>query len=315
MPSMDTADTQPAPIEPTPAKPLWRRIYEFPLVALFLALLATALVFGLVTGALYTFGPKASEEQAVVVNGVLAAVLSVLLGKYVISHLGEAKRDDFAFSGALRQLGLGLAGSFALMTAIVAVAALLGGYRLSGWGGATSWPMLLFLAGLQAGFFEELVSRGILFRFFEEFGGSWFALALSSAIFGGLHIFNDNATWFSVTAIALEAGILLGGAYMLTRSLWLPVGLHFGWNVTQGFVWDVPVSGNAVDGLVESHPAGTDLISGGAFGLEASLVALVLAGAAGVWLIVLAVRKGEVMRPWWVRRRLAREHEVTPIAA
>jgi hypothetical protein len=100
---------------------------------------------------------------------------------------------------------------------------------------------------------------------------------------------------------------MLGGAYMLTRSLWVPIGLHFGWNMTQGLVWDVPVSGNEVDGLVDARLVGDPLISGGAFGLEASLIALVVAGGFGVWLVKRAADKGEVMQPWWVRRRLASE--------
>ena len=61
------------------------------------------------------------------------------------------------------------------------------------------------------GFMEELLFRGILFRWLEEFGGSWFALALTSALFGLGHIFNPGATALSSFAIALEAGVLLGG--------------------------------------------------------------------------------------------------------
>ena len=93
------------------------------------------------------------------------------------------------------------------------------------------------------GFTEELLFRGILFRWIEEFGGSWAALAVTSALFGLAHIFNPGATWFSSFAIAVEAGVLLGGAYMLTRNLWLAMGLHAGWNFTQGEIFDVPVSG------------------------------------------------------------------------
>jgi hypothetical protein len=68
-------------------------------------------------------------------------------------------------------------------------------------------------------------------------------------------------------------------------------------------VWDVPVSGNDVDGVVNARLVGDPLISGGAFGLEASVIAVVLAGGFGVWLVKRAHDKGEVMAPWWVRRR------------
>ena len=76
------------------------------------------------------------------------------------------------------------------------------------------------------------------------------------ALFGLGHIFNPGATAFSSVAIALEAGVLLGGAYMLTRKLWLPIGLHAAWNFTQGFIFDVPVSGIDQQGLVEARCRG-----------------------------------------------------------
>jgi len=159
-------------------------------------------------------------------------------------------------------------------------------------------------------FMEELLFRGILFRWLEAFGGSWFALALTSALFGLGHIMNPNATAFSSFAIAVEAGILLGGAYMLTRSLWMPMGLHAAWNFTQGEIFDVPVSGTDVHGLVTAQMSGPELLSGGMFGLEASVLALVPATVVGVWLVVRAIRRGELVRPWWVRRRLASEEAV-----
>ena len=121
---------------------------------------------------------------------------------------------------------------------------------------------------------------------------------------------NPNSTAFSSFAIAVEAGILLGGAYMLTRSLWMPMGLHAAWNITQGEIFDVPVSGLAMNGLVNARIQGPELLSGGQFGFEASIIALVLATAAGVWLVVRAIRQGELVRPWWVRRRLASEEAV-----
>jgi len=289
------------------SKPTWRKIADFPLVALVIALAAFIAGF-LAMGLAFKFlGLDLPEAYDTALKGTLAAALSVLLYKLVVVRLGEHPRDDLPLRGGTRDLLVGIAGATVLMSAIVGIVALLGGYRISGMGGATSWPMILFLAGLQAAVMEEVLFRGILLRFLESFGGSWFGLAVTSALFGLGHIANDNATLFSSLAIAVEAGILLGAAYMLTRSLWLPIGIHFGWNVTQGLIWDVPVSGGQVDGVVNAHPAGAELISGGAFGVEASVVALALATVAGLLLLVQAVRAGNLVRPWWVRRRLQRE--------
>ncbi|WP_074428302.1 CPBP family intramembrane glutamic endopeptidase [Tsuneonella dongtanensis] len=287
-----------------------RRVLAFPLVAMILALIA-------VIGPIFAFAltmqtlPLDVFPEDVALSLVLigATLISIVMYKIVVTRLGESPRDDLPFDVRMHDGWLGAVYAALLMSAIVGVVALLGGYAILGWGGSTSWPMLLFGAGLQAAFVEEIVARGILFRFLEEFGGSWFALAASSALFGFAHASNDNASTFSSLAISLEAGVLLGGAYMLTRDLWLPIGIHFGWNVTQGYLWDVPVSGAAVDGLVEAETRGPELISGGAFGVEASIVAIVVATAVGLWLVVLAARRGHVVRPWWVRRRLARAGE------
>ena len=96
---------------------------------------------------------------------------------------------------------------------------------------------------------------------------------------------------------------MLGAAYMLTRSLWLPMGLHAAWNFTQGEVYDIPVSGTQVHGLVDARLSGPPLLTGNGFGLEASIIAIVVATGFGLWLLWQAIRKGELVQPWWVRRR------------
>ncbi len=292
---------------PIPHRPLWRRIADFPLVALAIALVALlAPLAGI--GPFLKLLPLESLPRWIdaPLGALCVIVVAIVVYKLLVARLGDAPRDDLPFDRRTRDVLRGAAIAALLMSAIVGVAAALGAYRIDGWGGSTSFLTLLLGAGLQAALFEEIVVRGVLFRFLEEFGGSWFALALSSALFGFGHIFNANATMFSSLAIAVEAGLMLGGAYMLTRNLWLAIGLHFGWNMVQGYVWDVPVSGFPVDGLVDAHGAGSALLSGGAFGLEASVIALALATPLGLWFVVEAARRGHVVRPWWARRRLAR---------
>ena len=97
---------------------------------------------------------------------------------------------------------------------------------------------------------------------------------------------------------------MLGAAYMLTRSLWLPMGIHAAWNFAQGEIYDIPVSGTPVHGVVEARLSGPPLLTGNGFGLEASLIAIVVATLFGLWLLWLAIRKGEVIQPRWVRRRV-----------
>ena len=286
-------------------KPLWRRIIDFPLVAMILA----TLVF-IVTGTVALFAakpiPDPTGAQQIVWKVIFAALL-IIVYKLVIAKMGEIKRDDLRANGALRDLSVGLGVGAGIMVVIALIATVLNVYSITGPGDTMDLFPEIIAMGVFPAISEEILFRGILFRWFEELGGSWFALAITSGLFGFAHLSNPGATPLTSFFIAVEAGILLGAAYMLTRSLWLPIGLHAAWNLTQGEVLDVSVSGVPVEGLVTAKVQGPALLSGGPFGFEGSILGLLFATAVGLWFLVRAIRKGELMRPWWVRRRLARE--------
>ena len=104
---------------------------------------------------------------------------------------------------------------------------------------------------------EEIAFRGVLLRITEEALGTWLALALSAAVFGAIHIFNPDATVVGGVFIAIEAGIFIGTLYILTRRLWVPLGLHAAWNFTQGGIFGIPVSGSGASaGLLSAEPIG-----------------------------------------------------------
>lgn len=283
----------------------WHKVADFPLVTLGIAVA----VFALAAGASIVVGsaiPLMDPLLALFIRSVLAIVMAFLAYKLIIAHLGEVHRDELRLRGSIRETGIGAAVGAGLFTVIVALAAILDVYNIIGGGSFRQLPNILLAAVIVPAFMEEMLFRGILFRWLEEFAGSWVALLTTSALFGIAHIYNPNATWFSSFAIAVEAGVLLGGAYMLTRSLWMPIGLHAAWNFTQGFVFDVPVSGVDSQGIVEARLSGPELLSGGLFGLEASLLALLVATVAGIYLVWRAIGEGQLIQPWWIRRRLAR---------
>ena len=135
----------------------------------------------------------------------------------------------------------------------------MGIYRIVGPGDLKGLVEALIASAVFPAVSEEMVFRGVLFRWLEEFGGSWVALLVTSALFGAAHLANPNASWVAAVGIALEAGVMLGAAYMLTRSLWLPMGLHAAWNFTQGEIFDIPVSGTKVDGVVNAQDQRTSI--------------------------------------------------------
>ena len=181
---------------------------------------------------------------------ILCAVLLIILYKLVIRHLGEHPHDDLRLPGAFSRLTLGLGTGLVLFAVIVAIAALLGVYHLTGRGDWSDFVPELIASAIFPAISEEMLFRGILFRWIEEFGGSWAALILTAAFFGAAHLANPHASAIAAVGIAFEAGVMLGAAYMLTRSLWLPMGIHAAWNFAQGEIFDIPVSGSRVHGLV-----------------------------------------------------------------
>ena len=284
-------------------KPLWRRIVDFPLVAMVIAVALFILAAG-VGQAIGTSIPIHSSLARMLVRNAIILTLVLLTYKLAITRLGEHPRDDLSSRRMLPDLGIGLVMGFLIMALTVGAAAVADIYNITGRGDSSQLVHELVTSAIMPAFLEELLFRGILFRWLEEFGGSFVALMLTSAMFGAAHLMNPNATPVAAFGIAIEAGVLLGGAYMLTRSLWLPIGLHAAWNFTQGEIFDVPVSGLDEHGLVQAKLSGPGLLSGGGFGLEASLFAMVIATAVGIWLVWLAVKHGELVKPWWVRRRL-----------
>lgn len=286
-------------------QPLWQRIIDFPLVAMLIAIALFAI--GVTAAVLINqfVIPPVPGLTRQATFALVGAPLLIIVYKLLIRRLGAHPRDDLRGARAARLLGSGVAAGFVIFTTVVAIAASIGVYRISGEGDASGLVNALIGTAIFPAISEEMLFRGILFRWLEEFGGSWTALLLTSAFFGAAHLANPHASPVAAVGIAFEAGVMLGAAYMLTRSLWLPMGIHAAWNFAQGEIYDVPVSGSKAHGLLNAQLSGPPLLTGDGFGLEASIIAIAVATIFGLWLLWMAIKRGELMRPWWVRRRAA----------
>jgi uncharacterized protein len=238
--------------------------------------------------------------------GALAALVIAagVIGLYcvLVKFIERRPVTELAPAGAAKHLSRGiLTGAFLFCASMLAMK-LSGGWYYTG---MAPLSVLIYpcVASLMAGVQEELLVRGLLFRLVEERLGSWIALAVSALIFGLLHAFNPGASVVSTVAIALEAGILLAAAYMYTRSLWFVIGLHFAWNFTEGGIFSTSVSGTHAEGMIGVQFTGSDTLTGGSFGPEASLSAVLVCLAAGVAFIILAMRHDRVVQPFWVIAR------------
>ena len=275
-----------------------RKIIMFPLVRIIIGIAMTvvpAMVWrSLIGGILTTESPLV--EQIIV---TLPFVILSLVGYYLFVRYGEQRPvTELAREGAGKEAVWGLLIGFGLVSAVVVVLLLLGYYEIVGFNNLGFLPVAL-IGALSAGVGEELLFRGVIFRIVEEYLGSWLALAISALLFGYIHISNPGATWFSSLAIALEAGILLGAAFMLTRRLWLVMGLHYAWNFTQGSIYGVSVSGSEAMGVFIPELSGPEILSGGSFGIEASILAIIFCLAVGIYFVMRAFKEKHIIAPFW----------------
>ena len=263
-----------------------------------------AVILAVMTGfaRLTANGRVESLPDAILVMAIAGAPLALLGYWLLVRLIGRRPVIELGGRGAaLREFSVGLVIGALLMCAIIAILALIGSYHVVDIGWSTG--VLAGLgAGVLAGFTEEILFRGILLRLIEGWLGTWWALAITSFLFGISHLGNAHATVFGAVAIALEAGILLGACYLLTRRLWLAIGLHAAWNFVQGGIFGSDISGTGSGrGLIEARFTGPDLLTGGAMGIEASVVAVIVCTAAGVAMLLAVRRRGLVVPPCWRR--------------
>ena len=279
--------------------PLWLRVLQFPLVRLILLGPLLFLMMGISNG----FWEYKFADSPLI--GIAMAALMAALGFAVyiafVKFIERRPVSELALPAMGRELGLGLLIGASLYTLCVLVLMVLGVYRIEGVN-----PLALMLPSvamaLSSGVFEELLHRGTIFRNVEELLGSWIALLASALFFGFRHLSNADGNIVGAIAITIEAGLLLAAVYLLTRRLWLSIGFHIAWNFTQSGIFSGSVSGAFEQpGLFKATIEGPELLTGGKFGMEATIVALLICTTAGLVMLIMAVRRGNIAPPFWQR--------------
>lgn len=218
------------------------------------------------------------------VEGVVSLILTLIMGflailvyKLTLTYLARRSTPEISGQRAGIETILGvLTGTIFIMGSALLIMAL-GGYSFQ-WASSADTSSVLISSitpALTAAIVEELIFRGLMFQAMDKLGGKTLALAVTSLFFGVAHLGNTGATIWSAFAIALEAGVLLGAAFLWRRNLWFTMGLHFAWNAIEGLL-GIPVSGHAAAGLFTVKVNGAALLTGGNFGLEGSIVPVVI---------------------------------------
>ena len=221
--------------------------------------------------------------------GAVAALYA--FKKYLSWYVEDG--ESLSFRGKMRMMGIGWTVAAVNFLAIIVCLFLCGYYRIVtvefDVASQLSWLSLFLLVGVV----EEVVFRGILFRLITDKWNITVGLTTSSLLFGLAHLGNPGATLWAALAITLASGWLFGMAYAYHQTIWVPIGMHWAWNYLEGGVFGCAVSGAPLDyqPLITPRISGPDILTGGAFGPEASIICVALGIVLSIVYTVLYIKK------------------------
>lgn len=277
-----------------------QRLLRLPTTQLALAFMLSIALVAIIAVMDYSIVPPPSL--------LISRTIGVLLAAGAILLLGRAIQRK-----TLEEIGISLRGAFPLilqgaLIGVVMTVLVVGVMMLMGWYQIVNVNIDALAVGraltvfFLVALFEELLFRGVLFWQLDNVFGSWLALLIASAFFGATHLGNANATLWTGLAVAIGGGLSLGAAYLMTRNIWVAVGLHWMWNFLQGPIFGFSVSGNATYKMLTANVNGPALWTGGSFGAEVGLPALIAATLASVAMLWIAARRRHFLPPSWARR-------------
>ena len=205
---------------------------------------------------------------------------------------------ELSRTGAARELGAGALLGGALFATTLLLLWLPGYVRVAAAPGAKV-VIAALAVDITGAVVEELLFRAILFRIAEEAVGTWLALAVTVVVFGGLHA---DASIASMVTVGLAGGLLPSAAYARTRRVWLPIGIHTGWDLVQSIIFGVAIAGHRLPGMVRAPINGPPLLTGGSMGPEGSIVALAIVLAVTAYLLARCAKHGLIVPAYWRRK-------------
>ncbi|MCG8332794.1 MAG: CPBP family intramembrane metalloprotease [Chitinophagales bacterium] len=281
------------------------KILHFPLTKIILGIIVVvglyALSQNLISAVLEP--TTLSKETENLIAGIISSMIAIIA--YIVLYRYYERREITELSAKKfgSNIFLGLLIGIVLQSLTILFIYIKGGYEIVSINRFIYVIPALTMAFTSA-IFEEILLRGIIFRIMEEKLGSYIALIISALIFGGLHFTNPNGSLVASLGLAIQAGILLGASYMYSRSLWLPIALHFAWNFMQSGIYGATVSGHKTDkSWITSQINGAAWYTGGEFGPEGSIQATVFCLIAAIILLYLCHKENKIIAPFWKEKR------------
>jgi len=214
------------------------------------------------------------------------------------------KRDAYELSarGSIPEFVLGVLIALSIVGTTVLALYLSGIYSIDHTNGiqVLVWSFGVYMSG---SLMQELIARLIIFRLTEEWLGTWVAVAISAVVFGVAHAANPNQTAMSTLTLVITSFVFIG-PFLLTRRVWMVLGVHFGWNFVQTGIFGMANSGIPIPGWITPSIDGPVWLTGGAVGIENSALTVGLALLVSVILFIAVRKRGQVMKPRWMRARV-----------
>lgn len=254
-------------------------------------------------GPVITLGPVSISFPVLAFMHLCIAVLVIVITLAFVLFVDGRSAGTFGLNRAgtwisetLGGVGLGL-GMVALMFGVSC---------LAGWSRVTGSSItatsshnagllvytIIFMASVAVT--EEVVMRGYILQKLRHGYGVMGALIISSILFGLVHSANPGASFAGFLGTT-AAGVVMGYSYLVTERLWMPMGIHFAWNLAEGTIFGFPVSGADFPSYIHQKLIGPPLWTGGEFGPEAGLMTplVLILGALVIWYFAATIYKSE----------------------
>ena len=245
------------------------------------------------------------EISGDIILAVAESALALLTYIFLFRVYEKRKISELSTNALWKNAVIGYVTGFGLQSVFILIIYLMGNYSVTRINQVSSL-LPTFAAALTAGFVGEIVIRGIFFRLTEEKLGTVLTLIICGLFFAIMHMNAKGASVLSVISTVVEAGLLLSSGYIFSRSLWLPIFLHFAWDFAEPGVFGAINPGITIDqSLLTSKIDGPLILTGGQLGPQNSIQAFLLCAIASLIFLWMAKQKNDFIKPFWKRKNIS----------
>ena len=277
---------------------IMKKIWKHPITRIIKGVLICLVVFIVLQNMMgYILGRTGLDRTYKnLIKGIICSAAIIITYRIYFRWVEKRIITELSGRNVAGKLVWGIGIGVAVQSLTILVIYLFGNYQVNAVN-PISYLIIPFAVSFTVAVLEEVLIRGIIFRISEEWAGSYVALFFSTVIFGGLHLLTPHASFIAATCIGIEGGLMMGAAYIYSKSLWLPIAIHFSWNFMQSGIFGAVTSGNdKTPSLFTTKITGPHFITGGGFGPEVSVQAFIFCLLVSSGMMYLNVKKGKLIK-------------------